>query len=186
MASGIPYGSINTDHKFETLYNALRARAQYYLSKEQNARSISPTVLLHEAWISLAKARAVSVADSAHYARLVSRIMRNLLIDHARRKRSVVNGGGMQRIDWCEAVSVRMNSGESLLEIEAAMEKLAVQHPYLAELVELRYFAGYTEEETAQILGISPRSVRRQWQVARLRLLQELISRSKEASDAAA
>jgi RNA polymerase sigma factor (TIGR02999 family) len=186
MAAPVTSTCVNGMHTFESLYNALRAQAKYYLRMEQNASSMSPTVLVHEAWISLAKSKDVKVVDSAHYAKLVSRVMKNLLIDHARRKRSISNGGAMQRVEWNEAIPALGDDDERLLAVAAALDKLALQSPQLAELVELRYFAGFTEAEAGQILGISGRTVRRQWSVARLRLLAALQSGGKEQGDAAA
>jgi RNA polymerase sigma factor (TIGR02999 family) len=160
---------------FESTYCALRQQARHYLRKERNAPSMSPTMLVHEAWIALARARAVQISDRIHYVRLISRVMRHLLIDHARRKRALSNGGVMHRVELTDPVALWPKS-EIVLEVAQALEKLANESPSLAELVELRYFAGLTETEAGQILGLSGRTVRRQWSVARLRLLEAMTS----------
>ncbi|HTX35196.1 MAG TPA: ECF-type sigma factor [Bryobacteraceae bacterium] len=165
---------------FETLYQTLRKKAKYYLAKERNACSMSPTVLVHEAWLSLARSTAVNVADGSHYVRLIGRVMRNLLIDYARRKKALINGGALERVEWADDLAALREAPDNLLALEAALDKLALQCPSLAAVVELRYFAGLTEEEAAQVLGISARTVRRQWRLARLRLLHDLTSRSEE------
>jgi RNA polymerase sigma factor (TIGR02999 family) len=165
---------INADLAFEAAYIALRKQAQRYLRREQNAFSLSPTVLTHEAWMALAKSRNLKVVDGAHYAKLVGRIMKNLLIDHARRRRSISNGGAVRRVELHEAVAAPGDDTDRILAVGAALDKLAADSPSLAELVELRYFAGFTEEEVAQIMGTCGRTVRRQWGVARLRLLDAL------------
>jgi len=166
----IPTGA----YSFETIYAALRAQARQYLRREQDAYSMSPTVLVHEAWLALARSRAVQVSDRAHYVRLVSRVMKNLLIDRARQRRAAVNGGGVQRVEWTDASVAVEDDCDLVLAVAGAMERLGSAAPRLAALVELRYFSGFTEGEAARILGISVRTVRRQWRVARARLIESL------------
>jgi RNA polymerase sigma factor (TIGR02999 family) len=170
------YGAVN----FESFYQTLRNQAKYYLAKERDAGTMSPTVLVHEAWLSLSRSTTVSVADAGHYVRLIGRIMRNLLIDYARRKKALVNGGALQRIEWADDLAALQEAPENLLALESALDKLALHCPDLAQVVELRYFAGLTEEEAGQALGICARTVRRQWRLARLRLLHDLTSPSME------
>jgi RNA polymerase sigma factor (TIGR02999 family) len=169
---------------FESTYYALRQQARRYLRQERNAPSMSPTVLVHEAWIALAKARRVEISDGIHYVRLISRVMRRLLIDHARRKRALVNGGGMRRAEPAEPAAALCPDSETMLAVVRALEVLAIESPHLAELVELRYFAGLTETETGQILGLCGRTVRRQWGVARLRLLEAMTTGWKPVNHA--
>jgi RNA polymerase sigma factor (TIGR02999 family) len=159
---------------FETLYAALRAHARRYLRREQNMYSLSPTMLVHEAWIALARSRGSQALGSDHYLRLVSRIMKRLLVDHARRKHAVVHGGGARHVDASTVTPARQEEYDMVLAVAGAMEELAAKSPHLAALVEMRYFSGFSEAEVAQILGISVRTVRRQWAVARLRLLELL------------
>jgi RNA polymerase sigma factor (TIGR02999 family) len=184
MTSSTPLPLVTGNCTFESIYGALRAQARQYLRKEQNAYSMSPTVLVHEAWIALARSRKLNAADRSHYVRLVSRVMKNLLIDRARRKKAAANGGSMQRIEWNDAAVASHDDCELTLAIAAAMDDLAVRSPRLAELVELRYFGGFTETEVARIMGISSRSVRRQWRVARLRLFETLKSAGAPGSHA--
>ena len=159
---------------FESVYAALRAQARLYLRREQNAYSLSPTALVHEAWMAVAYSRSANVRDKVHYVRLLSRVMKNLLIDRARRKKALINGGGVQHIDWTDASVACQDDCDLILAVAASMERLAARSPRLATLVELRYFSGFTESEVAQILGVTNRTVRRQWRVARLRLLESL------------
>ncbi|MGO4880428.1 MAG: ECF-type sigma factor [Bryobacteraceae bacterium] len=167
---------------FESVYGALRAQARQYLRREQNDCSLSPTVLVHEAWMALARSRALRVNDRPHYVRLVSRVMRNLLIDRARQKLAIAHGGAMQRIEWSKAMVASKDDSVLILAVAAALDDLAARSPRLAWLVELRYFGGFTEREVAQIMGISSRSVRRQWGIARLRLLEALRSTGSPGS----
>ncbi len=169
---------------FENLYYALRVQARRCLRREQNAGSLSPTLLVHEAWLALANGRPARIADSTHYIRLVSHVMKNILIDRARRRCAATHGGNWQRVEWNDAGGAAENNCDLTLAIADALERLNCISPRLATLVELRYFAGFTEAETAQILGISVRSVRRQWRVARLRLLDFLGSEGKQGKHA--
>ncbi len=182
MTASTPTPLIAGNYTFESIYGALRAQARQYLRREQNACSMSPTVLVHEAWISLARSRTLNVNDGSHYVRLVSRVMKNLLIDRARRKKAAANGGSMQRIEWNDATVAPGDDSALTLAVAAALDGLAVQSPRLATLVELRYFGGFTEAEVAQIMGISSRTVRRQWRVARLRLMEALKSGGAQGS----
>ncbi len=167
--------SVNaTDFTFESIYGALRAQARYYLRHEQIAYSMSPTLLVHEAWITLARSQALTVNDRRHYVRLVSRVMKNLLVDHARRKRAICHGGALQRMEWNELPLRSFHDYDLILAVSASMERLAAACPGLAALVELRYLNGFNEREAAQILGVSVRTVRRQWRVARVRLMEFL------------
>jgi RNA polymerase sigma factor (TIGR02999 family) len=164
---------------FESLYAALRAQARHYLRREQNAYSLSPTMLVHEAWMALTRSQCRNAADREHYFHLVSRVMKNLLIDHARRKRAVIHGGA-HHIDWSAAPVAHQEDYDLVLAVGDAMVQLAAASPRLATLVEMRYFSGFSEAEVAQILGVSIRTVRRQWAIARLRLLELLQSSDRE------
>jgi RNA polymerase sigma factor (TIGR02999 family) len=165
---------------FESLYAALRAQARHYLRREQNAYSLSPTMLVHEAWMALARSQGRGTADRDHYFHLVSRVMKNLLVDHARRKRATMHGGGAHHVEWSAAPLAHHEDYDLVLAVGDAMERLAAASPRLAALVEMRYFGGFSEAEVAQILGVSIRTVRRQWAVARLRLLELLQSSGTE------
>jgi RNA polymerase sigma factor (TIGR02999 family) len=176
MNAIIPSPGSPSGEAFELTYHVLRQHARHALRNERNAVSMSPTVLVHEAWIALAKSSGLEITDASHYVRLIGRVMRHLLIDHARRRRAVARGGELERVEWAEPESVpalRLDT-ETVLAVAHAMESLAAESPTLAELVELRYFAGFTESEAGKLLGLSGRSVRRQWNVARLRLMETL------------
>lgn len=170
----VPQAPEPVNGAFDSLYTALRAQARHYLCHEQNAHSLSPTVLVHEAWMALARSHSGAAPDRDHYFHLVSRVMKNLLVDHARRKRAAVRGGGAPHVELAAASFARQDEPEIVLAVACAMEGLAATCPALAMLVEMRYFGGFNEAEVAQILGVSVRSVRRKWAVARLRLLELL------------
>jgi RNA polymerase sigma-70 factor (ECF subfamily) len=162
--------------RFESIYGALHAQARHYLRREQNAHSMSPTVLVHEAWLSLARSKELHIHDTNHYLRLVGRVMKNLLVDHARRKNAILRGGGLRRVEWSDAAPVSREERDLMLAVAASLKQLAIASPRLAAVVELRYLSGLTEREVAQTLGVSARTVRREWGVARQRLIQSLQS----------
>jgi len=172
----VPAQSLIADDNctFESIYGLLRAQARWYLRREQNAHSLSPTLLVHEAWIALARSQTVNITDGVHYVRLVSRVMKNLLVDRARRKGTLARGGSCRPLKWSDATEPSQSDCELILAVADCLDRLAERSPRLATLVELRYFGGFTENEAAQILGLSTRSVRRQWKAARIRLLELL------------
>jgi RNA polymerase sigma factor (TIGR02999 family) len=164
------------EYPFESLYGALHAKARHYLRREQNADSLSPTVLVHEAWLSLARSKELYIHDADHYLRLVSRVMRNLLVDHARKKNSSLRGGGLRRVEWSEVPVISREERDLMLAVAASLKQLAEASPRLAAVVELRFLSGLTETEVAQNLGVSIRTVRRHWRMARQHLLDSLQS----------
>jgi len=150
---------------FDTLYCSLRMQARLCLRRESGSASVGPTLL---------RSRRLTVHDRSHFVRRVARIMRNLLVDRARERKSITNGGGLVKVEWDDAVIPTENDADRILAVAAVLDQLAVRSPELARLVELRYLCGFTEEEAARILGIASRTVRRQWAVARIRLSESL------------
>jgi len=159
---------------FDSLYSSLRAQALHCLRRESLGHSVSPTLLVNEAYIVLSQVRRLDVNDRDHFIRIVSRIMKNLLIDRARERKALIRGGGMKQVYWEGAAAATDSDADRILAVAAALEELAARSPELARMVELRFFCGFTEGETAEIQGSSPRTVRRQWAVARTRLMETL------------
>lgn len=125
MTACLPSPNLSEAQSFEANYNALRAQARRFLRAETHAQSFSPTLLVHEAWIVLARSQKVAITDQTHYIRLVSRVMKNLLIDHARRKKAVINGGHLHRIDWDDLKVAQDESPALILSVAAALDQLA-------------------------------------------------------------
>jgi RNA polymerase sigma factor (TIGR02999 family) len=159
---------------FDSLYCSLRAQALHCLRRESLGHSLSPTLLVNEAYIVLSRVRRLDVNDRDHFVRIVSRIMKNLLIDRARERKAVIRGGGQRHVDWGDTVVRTESDADRILAVAGALEQLAERSPELARMVELRFFCGFTEVETAEIEGSSTRTVRRQWAVARTRLMETL------------
>lgn len=174
------------NREFEALYTGLRARALQFLSREFRANSMSPTVLLHEAYLVLARSRGMEIQDGRHMMSIAARVMRNLLVDRARARRALSNGGALRQVDLNEALIRTDEDADVILAVAEAMRRLAQKSPSLARLVELRYFCGFTETETGAIVGLSERSVKRQWRIAKARLYEIFMEQPMQREPAAA
>lgn len=162
------------NREFEALYLGLHARARRFLNREVHARSMSATLLLHEAYLVLARSGGFEARNARHMTLIAARVMRNLLIDRARARKAPINGGELQQVELNESLISTHVDADRILAVAEAMERLAAKSPALARLVELRYFCGFTEREVCAITGVSERGVKRQWAVAKARLLELL------------
>ncbi|HZU39176.1 MAG TPA: sigma-70 family RNA polymerase sigma factor [Gemmataceae bacterium] len=156
------------------VYQELRRLAAQKLAREAPGQTLEPTALVHEVYLRLVGSEAEPRAfkDRSHFFAAAASAMRHILIDNARRKRTQKHGGGRHR-EPLDAVAAPAPD-EDLLALDEALQKLAVQDPVKARLVELRYFAGLTGEQAAEILGISPTTVDRHWSYARAWLRAEV------------
>jgi RNA polymerase sigma factor (TIGR02999 family) len=156
------------------VYDELRRLAAKNLAREKPGQTLEATALVHEAYLRLVKAgqEAPSFKGSSHFFAAAASAMRRILIDNARRKRSLKHGGGRQR-QAVELVAAP-EADQDLLALDEALEKLAGQDPVKARLVELHYFAGLTAEQAAEVLGISPSTADRHWAYARAWLKAEI------------
>ena len=155
------------------VYNELRRLATYKMSHEPPGQTLQPTALVHEAWLRLAGKEDVKWEGRAHFFGAAAEAMRRILIDNARRKRARRHGGGHHRIDLEEVDIAAEIPSEELLGVNEALEEFTKVDPKKAELVKLRYFAGLTIEETAELLGISAPTAKRWWTFARAWLYEE-------------
>lgn len=135
---------------------------------------MSTTALVHEAYIKLASAGEVDVQSRLHFFRLAARAMRQVLVDAARRHLAEKRGGAVVPVTFDEAVHATPMRVGTFLALDAAIDRLAELDPRAAQVVECRFFAGLTFEETASALDISPRTAKRDWRVARALLTAEL------------
>ena len=163
------------DQLLPLVYDELRKLAAHKLSSESPGQTLQATALVHEAFLRLVGNDNTSAWDSrGHFFAAAAEAMRRILIDAARRKRSLRRGRNSQRheLDECEAVALPLDG--RLLDLDDALNKLAEVDGHLAELVKLRFFAGLTVDEAAAALGISPRTAKRNWAYARAWLRREL------------
>jgi RNA polymerase sigma factor (TIGR02999 family) len=139
--------------------------------------TLQPTALVHEAWLRLVGGRNPTFKDRAHFFRAAAEAMRHILIDRARRKESKRHGGDYTRVHWEGFEPAAESADDQLLALDEALEKLARSHPLQADLVKLRYFAGLTNEEAADTLGISVSTAKNYWTFSRAWLLHEIEGR---------
>ena len=156
------------------VYEELRKLAAHRMAGQAPGHTLQPTALVHEAWLRLAGDQPGRFAGRAHFFSAAAEAMRHILIDSARRKLAVRHGGGQDRLDVAEMEIAAPAEDEEMLAVHAVLDKLAAADPQKAEVAKLRYFAGLTFEETAEILGISPRTAKRHWAYARAFLYEEI------------
>ena len=158
------------------VYDELRRIAAFKMAQESPGQTLQPTALVHEAWMRLVGAERNNFNDRAHFFRAAAEAMRRILIDRARRKQAQRHGGGQKRVDLEGFDPAAPETDHQLLALHEALDRLAVEHPTQAELVKLRYFAGMTNEEAAEMLGISISTVKNYWAFSRAWLLREIES----------
>ena len=153
---------------FTPLYDELRRVAHRQLSaRGRGNQTLNTTALVHEAWMKLEKGGRVSIQDRRHFFALAAKAMRQVVIDYARRVRAPKRGGDRVKVTLDEGTIAIESQAEHLLELDEAVAGLAQIDERLAAVIECRFFAGLTEQETADALGCSIRTVQRLWQRAR-------------------
>jgi RNA polymerase sigma-70 factor (ECF subfamily) len=158
------------------VYDELRGLARRYLARERRNHSLQPTALVHEAYMRLAAQCEQGLVSRAHFLGLAARMMRRILVDHARRRNASRRGGGSIAVTLDEDLAAAPRSGVDLLMLDEAIEELSRLDRRQARIVELRFFGGLTVEETAHVVGISVPTVKRDWQTAKLFLRHALRS----------
>jgi RNA polymerase sigma factor (TIGR02999 family) len=159
------------------VYRELRRVAQAYLRNQPPDQTLQPTSLINEAYLKLFGGAEPRFADRAHFLAVMSRVMRQVLIDHARAASAAKRGGQNQRVAWDTAVEFHAGAGPRqirMLELDRALEDLAGENPALAKVVETHYFAGMTAEEIAIVEGRSAHAIRHDLRLARAWLRREL------------
>ncbi|MEM1182093.1 MAG: sigma-70 family RNA polymerase sigma factor [Acidobacteriota bacterium] len=152
----------------DALYAELRSQARRALHNERANHTLQPTALVNEAYMRLVEVDRIEWQDRRHFLRAAAKTMRRVLVDHARRRGRVKRGDGQAVLPLDEGEKVQVAVDENLERLDDALKKLAEMDPKKAELVELRYFGGFTAEETAELMGISRATVIRQWRLTRV------------------
>jgi RNA polymerase sigma factor (TIGR02999 family) len=156
------------------VYEELRHQAARYLRRERPGHTLQTTALIHEAYLRLVDAKDVHWESRTHFFAIAANLMRRILVDHARRRDADKRGGSQVQVQLNEALAVADATNVDLLAINEALDKLAVIDPQQARVVELRFFGGLSVEETAAALGVSPKTIKRDWSVARAWLRREI------------
>jgi RNA polymerase sigma factor (TIGR02999 family) len=159
---------------FEDVYTELRALAARYLHRERKNHTLQPTALVHEAYLKLVGHTRVAWQGRAHFLAVAAQAMRQILVDHARRHRAAKRGGHRHRIALDDNLVVKSSRDVDLLVMEDALTKLTKLDPRQAQMVELRFFGGLSVAEVAKVMGLSKRSVEREWTMVRAWLRREL------------
>ena len=152
----------------------LRRLARGYMSRERREHTLQPTALINEAFIRLADAKSVRWQDRAHFFGISARLMRRVLVDHARSRGFQKRGAQAEKISLNEAAISAPEPPLDIVALDLALEALAAKDERKSRVVELRFFGGLSVEETAEVLHVSPDTVKRDWRLAKLWLLRQL------------
>jgi RNA polymerase sigma-70 factor, ECF subfamily len=160
------------------VYNELRRLAAHFLHQEREGHTLQPTALVHEAYLRLAGQTRANWQNRAQFMAVAAQVMRRILVDYARQRVTTKRGGGEVplNLDFVEAAG-GIEQSEALLAVDEALERLTTIDPQQARVVEMRYFGGLTVEETAEAMDIAPRTVKREWAMAKAWLRLEISSK---------
>jgi RNA polymerase sigma factor (TIGR02999 family) len=160
------------------VYNELRRLARAYMRRERVEHTLQGTALVHEAYLRLIDQRQVEWRDRTQFFALAAELIRRILVDHARAKLAAKRGGNVYKLSLDEAIAPSQEKDLDLVALDDALEVLTRHDTQQARIVELRYFAGLTIEETADALDISPATVKRDWTMAKAFLKQQMLRHS--------
>jgi len=152
----------------------LRRLAHRYMSRERAGHTLQTTALVNEAFVRLVNRRNVQWQNRAHFFGIAAQLMRTILVDHARSHASVKRGGGAHKLELDEAMVVSRQKASEVLALDEALKQLALIDAQQSRIVELRFFGGLTVEETAEVLHLSPATIKREWSTAKAWLYREL------------
>jgi len=158
------------------VYNELRRLAAAKMARERPDQTLQPTALVHEAWLRLGGDAQPAWQNRAHFLGAASEAMRRILVENARSKLRLKRGGGNERIELHESAIEAPADDEKILQVNEALDALAAEDPQKAQIVKLRFFAGLNHQEIAALLGVNEKTVRRHWEVAKVRLFRNIRS----------
>jgi RNA polymerase sigma factor (TIGR02999 family) len=162
------------DRILPIVYDELRKQAARYLRRERVGHTLQTTALIHEAYIRLVDQKNVRWQNRAHFFGISAQLMRRILVDHARSKRRAKRGGSDIRVSLDDAHLITKETELDIIAVDEALERLAKIDEQQSKIVELRFFSGLTVEETAEVLNISPATVKRDWSMAKAWLHREI------------
>jgi len=163
-----------TEQLIPVVYDELRRLAAACMRRERVDHTLQPTALVHEAWLRLVEQREWNPQNRAHFFGMAAQVMRRILIDHARAANAEKRGGDQIIVSLENAMAVAVEYPTQLLDVHRALERLDQLDQRRAHIAELRFFGGLSIDEIAEILGVAPRTVNRQWRAARAWLSREL------------
>ncbi len=174
------------DLLWQMTYQELHRIAQRHLYRERADHTLSATALVHEAYLRLVDQDRIEWQNRAHFFSVASQVCRRILVDYARKRRAQKRGGARARVTLDDAAASVDGESDEILALHEALERLAVLDQRLAKLVECRYYGGLSEIETAEVLGVSERTVRRDWLKAKGWIYQQLYGPPSGGEGAAA
>lgn len=163
------------------VYDELRKLARDYLRRERADHTLQPTALVNEAYLKLVDQTRVNWQNRSHFFGIAAQIMRRILVDHARSQAAEKRGGLLRKLSLDDANVLPEERAVGLIELDDALKRLAEIFPRKGQVIELRFFGGLSVEETAHVLGVSDKTVMREWQSAKLWLYRELDKEGAEA-----
>jgi RNA polymerase sigma-70 factor, ECF subfamily len=167
LLNRLTQGNLETEHQLLlSVYQELHHLASSHLRRERRGHTLQPTALLNEAYLKLVQQRE-EWSSRAHFFAIASQIMRRVLVDYARQRSRIKRGSGEIAEQLEEVCAISEERSAEILELDAALDKLSHLEPRQVRVVELRYFAGMTVDEVASLLQVSPKTVKRDWTVAR-------------------
>lgn len=155
----------------------LRRLAHRYMSREREGHTLQTTALVNEAFVRLVNRKNVNWQNRAHFFGIAAQLMRTILVDHARSHACVKRGGGAFKLELDDALVVSQEKASEVIALDDALKELARLDPQQSRIVELRFFGGLTVEETAEVLHLSPATIKREWSTAKAWLFHELSKR---------
>ncbi len=156
------------------VYQELRSLAAAKMAREAPGQTLQPTALVHEAWLRLGGDQQPNWQNRAHFLGAAAEAMRRILVENARRKLRQKRGGGAERVELHESAVEAPIDDEKILQVHEALDALAAEDAQKAEIVKLRFFAGLNHHEIAALLGVNEKTVRRHWEVAKVKLFQSI------------
>ncbi|MEO8131665.1 MAG: sigma-70 family RNA polymerase sigma factor [Bryobacteraceae bacterium] len=166
------------------VYGELHRLAKRYLRRERSDHTLQSTALVHEAYLRVVDQKGVQWQNRAHFFAVAAQMIRRILVDHARTHNAEKRGGGACKLELNEAIGVPQRRDLNLVALDDAINTLAEMDPQQGRIVELRFFGGLSIEETAEVLSISPATVKRDWAVAKAWLYRDLSGREMMESPA--
>jgi len=163
------------DELLPLVYEELRCLAAQKLSQEKPGQTLQATALVHEAYIRLVEGVAQDWNSRGHFFMAAAEAMRRILLENARRKKSIIGGGNLRRVNLDLTTLSKQNQPNDIILLDDALNQLSEEDPPVAELVKLRFFAGLTLDQAAKAMGVSRRTVARYWDYGRVRLMHEMI-----------
>jgi RNA polymerase sigma factor (TIGR02999 family) len=162
------------DKLMPLIYAELRQLARHYMKSERSGHTLQTTALVNEAYLRLINRKQVHWQNRSHFFAIAAQLMRSILVDHARSHAYAKRGGGARKIALDDAMVVSQQRATEVVALDDALKRLAEIDPQQSRIVELRFFGGLTIEETAEVLRLSPATIKREWGTAKAWLYHEL------------